>query len=336
MAVSNLKILYLLEIMRSTSAERAMNANDISDLMDRKYGLKISRQMVYQLIATLKECDYPIVTCSSKNDGWYMEHHKFDDYQLKIMIDAVANSRCITEKESNQIKKKLMALTSKQGRDKLRSLYAPRPQSKPKKSNTQEYVDLIMEAALKGRKIAFYYTYMNAEMKRTVKMNGDQPKEYELNPYSMKWSNDNYYVIGGHDKHRPELTNYRLDRMEHIRISEKPAIPRREFLGPDPDFVIQTYIDKAVDHYHGERISISLALYPSETNMKILYDFVGAAPRISPLEGGLIKATFRTSDTPTLVGWLIKNKTSFKVLSPDSLRERIIEDVKSILEMYEE
>lgn len=68
-----------------------------------------------------------------------------------------------------------------------------------------------------------------------------------MNLYTIYRSDNNYYLIGSHDNH-DGLTNYWLDRIENMRMSDEDAIPAEEKIGVNPEPVIQDYIKKSVNH----------------------------------------------------------------------------------------
>ena len=67
-----------------------MNASQIVEKLDSEYNLgDVDRRSVYRDISMLQYCRYRISQCKDKRKGWYMEKHAFDDWEIKIMMDAV-------------------------------------------------------------------------------------------------------------------------------------------------------------------------------------------------------------------------------------------------------
>lgn len=99
-------------------------------------------------------------------------------------------------------------------------------------------------------------------------------KIYTLNLYTVYRLNNNYYLIGSHDNHNG-LTNYRLDRVENLSMSDEYSIDAKEKIGVNPEIIIQDYIQKSVNHFYGDTIRIEVEYEPGQVTNAILYDFAG-------------------------------------------------------------
>lgn len=132
-----------------------------------------------------------------------------------------------------------------------------------------EYIEIMLEAMYLHKKIRFQYTEINNAMEKVLRKEG---KMYQLNLYTIYWSDNNYYLIGSHDNH-DGLTNYRLDRIENMSMSSEETIPAEEKIGVNPELVIQDYIKKSVNHFSGNTIRIEVEYKPEPITNAILYDF---------------------------------------------------------------
>lgn len=104
----------------------------------------------------------------------------------------------------------------------------------------------------------------------------------------------------------------------------------------NPELVIQNYIKKSVNHFSGDTIRIEVEYEPSPSTNAILYDFAGDGIRVRPLEKGKYKAVFKKMDSVTLVGWFVQYANRFKVISPESLKDKIIENLEQAQSIYSE
>ena len=195
-----------------------------------------------------------------------------------------------------------------------------------------EYIEIMLEAMYLHKKIQFQYTEINNAMEKVLRKEG---KMYQLNLYTIYWSDNNYYLIGSHDNH-DGLTNYRLDRIENMSMSSEETIPAEEKIGVNPELVIQDYIKKSVNHFSGDTIRIEVEYKPAPITNAILYDFAGEGIRVRPLDNGKYKAVFKKMDSVTLVGWFVQYANRFKVISPKSLKDKIIENLEQAQSIYSE
>ena len=87
------KSIRVLQIMETTDEKSPLNANQIVEKLDSEYTLgEIDRRSIYRDISMLQYCGYPIKQCKDKRTGWYMDKHAFDDWEIKLMMDAVWQS----------------------------------------------------------------------------------------------------------------------------------------------------------------------------------------------------------------------------------------------------
>ena len=121
-----------------------------------------------------------------------------------------------------------------------------------------------------------------------------------------------------------------------MSMSSEEAIPAEEKIGVNPELVIQDYIKKSVNHFSGNTIRIEVEYNPAPITNAILYDFAGEGIRVRPLDNGKYKAVFKKMDSVTLVGWFVQYANRFKVISPESLKGKIIENLEQAQSIYSE
>ena len=49
-----------------------------------------------------------------------------------------------------------------------------------------------------------------------------------MSPYHLAWEDENYYCIGFYEKYN-SVSNFRVDRMEDVEVSDEPAIISEDF-----------------------------------------------------------------------------------------------------------
>ena len=94
----------------------------------------------------------------------------------------------------------------------------------PKRSNSQIIynIDAIEKAIKEGMQISFKYFSLDENKQRVYRKDGAR---YIVNPLVMVWNRDNYYLVCYHDNH-DGITNYRMDRIENVRVEITPITPR--------------------------------------------------------------------------------------------------------------
>ncbi len=327
------KLIRVLQILETTDEKTPMNANDIVEKLQDTYGMgKIDRRSIYRDIRLLQQCDYDICQKSDKKSGWYMDKHVFEDWEIKIMLDAIQQAKCISVSEAKSIKEKLLSLTSKRGRSRFSHMIMPISQNVKDSTSIGTYIETMIEAMYIHRKIRFQYTETDEMMKKVLRKEG---KFYELNLYAIYWSENNYYLIGAHDKY-DGLTNYRLDRVENLMMSEEIMVMPDKKLGVNPELIIQKYIEDSVDHFSGKTIRIELEYEPGQASNAILHDFAGDKINVRKLKNGKCHASFTKMDSIMLAGWFMQYADRFKVIQPEKLRNEIIDKMTRTIEMYKD
>lgn len=284
------KIIRVLQLFQTTDEKTPMNAVQISQKLEEEYGMEnVHRTSIYDDVRLLQSCGYPIKQAENSHKGWYMEKHLLEDWEIKLMLDSVQQARCVSVHEANEIRNKLLNLTSQRGRSRFSHMIMPLPGNVRDVGQIGEYIEIMLEAMYLHKKIQFQYTEINNAMEKVLRKEG---KMYQLNLYTIYWSDNNYYLIGSHDNH-DGLTNYRLDRIENMSMSSEETIPAEEKIGVNPELVIQDYIKKSVNHFSGDTIRIEVEYKPAPITNAILYDFAGEGIRVRPLDNGKYKAVFK-------------------------------------------
>lgn len=109
---SNKKVLIflILEILQEyTDANHRLEQQEIVKLLHQKYGVKCDRRTVKNNIIALIDFGYNI----SIDDGYCLLNRKFDDAELRMLIDSVLFSKTISKKQAKVLIDKLKSMTNK-------------------------------------------------------------------------------------------------------------------------------------------------------------------------------------------------------------------------------
>ena len=327
------KLIRVLQLLESTDEKSPMNANQIVEKLDSEYTLDdVERRSIYRDISMLQYCSYKIKQCKDKRKGWYMEKHAFDDWEIKIMMDAVQQAKCVSVDEAAAIKDKLLLLTSNRGRSRFAHMIQPKSGNIDDDIATGKYIEIMLEAMYLHKKVQFQYTEIDDDMKPVLRREG---KLYYLNLYTIYWSSNNYYLIGAHDNH-DKLTHYRLDRIKNLEISKDNAVDARDKIGPNPEIYIQNYIEESVNHFSGELVRIKVEYIPDPVTNAILYDFAGKDIKVKKNSDGISYAMFTKMNSVTLLGWFMQYVNRFKVIEPTDLKQAIVQEINNAAIKYNE
>ena len=321
---------YILEYLReNTDSEHCANSNAIIKYLAEK-GIKCGRKSVYDDITALNLYGYEIMRGKSSNDGYFLAERAFQTSEVRVMVDAVTSAPFITEKKTKELRDKLLKFMSRYQRDEISAQLSP--QERVKSNNEQIYyvIDEINRAIAANLKVEFdYYKYGIAQGKPTLK----KQRHFTISPYALVWANDKYYLVGNYDKY-DNLSNYRLDKMKMISITEQPSRPYSDICGRDAAFDATDYVEKNIMMYNGEETEIELIC--NNGLLDVMVDRFGANTiTVDEVDEKFsLKTTVFYSDG--LIDWLFQYCDRIKIVSPQRLKDRILEKAQATMALLSE
>ena len=257
---TNMRILELLRFLyERTDENHPATVSDIIAHLNGK-GIQAVRQTVYADTNALIDAGIDIVVVKSTQNQYFMGSRLFEYPELKMLTDAVASSKIISARKSEELVQKLCRLTSTHQAEQLRQLASLSSRVKPDNEQVYYIIDAIQTAILEKRQIQFQYYEYTPEKKRVLKHGGYL---YQLDPYALEWKNDHYYLIGFSHKHQ-RMAHFRVDRLSGIKILPSGFTP-------DEDFDVAGYTNKIVDMFAADR-TVSVELLCENKLMKTIID----------------------------------------------------------------
>ncbi len=320
------KIEYILKFLREYSdSNHCVNSNDIIDYLTQN-GISCARKSVYDDIKALNKFGYDISRGQSSNEGYFLAERRFETSEIRLMIDAVASAPFITEKKTRELTDKLLSLLSRYQREGINPQF--QNENRVKFSNEQVYyvIDDLNRAIIEKRRVEFdYYKYSIVDNKPVL----TKKKHFVISPYAMVWANDKYYLVGNYDKY-DNLTNYRIDRIKMISITDSPARAFSEVCEYRDFFDKSDYVRKNMMMYNGDEIELELVC--DNGLLDLMVDRFGDDAMIVNKMNNRFYIKTAVFDSEGLVDWLLPYCDRVKILSPASLKSKIEERVRRALE----
>lgn len=319
------KLLILQKILLTESDEyHKLSGNDLIKKLDL-YGIKAERKTIYDDIATLIESGLDVVVEKlGHSNVYYIGSRIFQDEELLVLVDAVASSRFLTQKKSNELIKKLQSLTSRHSAQQLkRSIYVA---NRVKNYNEAIYysVNAIHEAIHKNCQITFRYTEYDVNKRKRFKHGGDV---YKVSPYYLIWESDCYYLVCYCTKHE-EICRYRVDRMSDVNVTSSK---RRELSISEEEFAKS--LRATYNMFGGKPETVTLEMKNNLVN--VLIDRFGDSIHITPKTQDTFSVRLEVQISPTFWGWLFQFGDEAKVLSPEWVVNEANANLKKMLKSYE-
>lgn len=321
------RTLRVLEILKDTDPDHCLTANQISAILERRWGIKATDKVIRRDIHALQDCEYDVELNSDGKQGWYMEG-AFEDWELRILMDAVRSAKFLDDGSTDVIVKKLRGLASEDGRKTLGLMTIP-AEAKRGDKTTKYAVSNVMQGIKTHKKILFDYVLADEETGITVPKHSGAMKP--VSPYALVWRSDRYYLIGNYEG--KELSYYRLDRIRRIRLTEEQAVPLRDILGSDEERKLKQFVQRNIYSKKGEKVRLELALLRNGADS--LRDSFGRDVTFINNADGTVSACVTVSDSDGLYAWLMHHSAECTVIKPEAVRNEMRRRLKRTLAEYE-
>ncbi len=318
-ANQKLKLLYLQKILLEKSDENHMlTVKDIIRELKR-YDIEVERKTVYSDIEALNKFGHDIICKKTKTTGYYICERDFQLPELKLLADAVASAKFISEKKSQTLIKKLALLSSNHESKQIRRNIIVR--NRVKTINEQVYynVDAVNLAIAEKKKIRFKYFDYDINKERVYRQNGDP---YTISPYALFWDDENYYVIAHHQKY-DDISNFRIDRMENVVTESEEIVPL------PINFNVGEYARKTFSMFRGPEERVNLKLKNHLIN--VILDKFGKDVTISKIDDDHFQVSINVCVSTSFFGWLFQFGDDAKILAPKHIAKSYQNRARTLL-----
>jgi len=324
-ATGNKKMLnmLILEILRKYSDEQhSLTQQDIIKLLDKNYGMECDRRSVKNNILSLKEMGYDI----SMEKGYKLLSREFDDAELRILIDSVLFSKSISTRQAKGLIEKIRNLASNYFNVKVSHVSNLPDLNRTQNKQAMYSLDSINDAIADKKKIAFIYNSIGTDFK--IHPRREEP--YIVNPYQIVANNGKFYLIGNYDKY-DNVAHFRIDRMTDVRVLNEKAKPMKQIPELENGLNLPKHMAEHVYMFSGP--SKTIKLETTADMMSELTDWFGTDFKIVSIKDDRI--TIRVScNEEAMRFWALQYGPYVEVLEPESLRNRIKEDIKGMADKY--
>jgi predicted DNA-binding transcriptional regulator YafY len=325
-----LKLLYLMKIfLKKTDDEHMLTIPQLIEEL-KGYGVSAERKSLYGDIEALRSFGLDIVRCKSKTTGYFVAGRTFELPELKILADAVASSRFLTEKKSAQLIGKIESLASEpQAKSLQRQIYV---RGRVKNQNEKIYynVDTINQAIAQKKPVSFrYFEYCidwqhARHWKKRYRRNG---QKYHAFPYALLWDSENYYMTAYYEKYGG-LSNFRVDKMDRMEIIENGDYERSDL----PSFDAAEYSKEIFGMHSGKEENVTLRV--DNSLIGVVLDRFGEETEISRAVGSSFYIRVKVIVSPMLLSRIFEFGGRVEIVEPKSLIEEYSRLVEESLSRY--
>ena len=309
----------LLFLQEYTDEDHPVTTAEIITHLKEK-GYPVTAKTLKDDVSVLQEYDYDIIVTNHGDNEYFLGERALQTTEIKLLVDAVASSRALSEDKSEELIEKIIKLLSiYQRKDQLPQISIC---ERPKPINNRIYygLDTVMRAIKEKRQISFKMIDYDEAKSAILKNDGE---EYILSPYACIWNDDAYYIIGYSEKHN-KVTTPRLDRMQNVRVVQIDAIPKPEGLD------LSDFTDKVFKMYDGPIQKVELLCKNSV--MKNVIDRFGRDFPVENVSDTQFKASITASVSNTFFAWVFQFAGDMEIIGP----ENVLNDYRKLLRKAEE
>ena len=324
MTNQKLKLLYLAKILHEHSDDgHPLTTNEIIEKL-AQYDISIERKTLPLDIEALQSFGYDIICERGANNMYHMGNRVFELPELKLLADAVGSSRFITARKSRKLIEKLQGLTSQYQASQLQRQVFVSDRLKTENEHVYLNIDHLHEAINEHKKITFLYFDFDINLNKVYRYNGSR---YTVSPYGLAWVNENYYMIGFHER-RNDICHFRIDKMDRLKVTEDPQVPVDE----NANFDIADYVSKVFLMYSGKNTTVQLQFDRSLLN--VVLDRFGNDVFFTHKDEEHIIISTEVCVSPTFLSWLFQFGDKVKIISPSFVIEMMKEACKAQASQY--
>jgi len=316
----NMLILEVLE--EYTDHEHRLTQMEIVDLLKQNYGIECKRQTVKNNLLLLKEMGYEI----SMRGGIYLTSRKFEEAELRMLIDSVLYSHTLSSTQARRLIEKLESLGNKYFHPKVKHVSNLPEFIHSDNKQTMLNLDVLNDAIEQEKKISFIYNIYRTDFKLYPK----REEPYVVSPYQMVANQGRYYLLGNNDKY-DNVSHFRLDRMTNVKILDDKVKPKKDVAEFVNGYNLPRHLAEHIYMFGGKSVQVKMWTY--NWMMGQLIDWFGKEFRIEKEEGDEILVAVQCDET-SMKWWALQYGESVEVIEPESLRSAIKKAVTHMSATY--
>lgn len=305
-----IKLLKLMELLRQETDEaHPITTSEICRRLG-DMGISCERRTVGKDMKVLREQGFEIMSeLKGHENSYWIADRSFELPELKILMDAVQAAVFIPEDKTAQLIAKLAALGGSHQAELLQGNVTRFNARKHSNHSIFYNVQAVEEALRQRRIVSFRYFDLNENLEKVYRMEGGR---YRAEPVSLIYEDNNYYLLSYSSKYA-KLLNYRLDRMDQVRVEEETvseeALRRIENAGK--------MVEETFRMYQGETRTVTLQF--QDRIIGRLYDKFGEKLQIKRLGPQLCEAQVKVQISPTFFSWLFMVRSDLQMTAPADL-----------------
>lgn len=242
-----------------------------------------------------------------------------------LLVDAVESCKFLTTRQSNRLIANLKTFANNRQRALLDRRIHVDGRITSKNDSVFGYIDILHDAMRQNLKVEFTYYHYDVDGERYATRDG---KPHEVTPVGIAFSDGYYYLTAWNDDYE-NMTEYRIDRMGKLRVSDSK--------GTKNDQITHHVFDKE-DHERFGRFSgkpVTTTLLVDADKVEIVMDRFGENAQIRRMDENAAKAIVKVYASEQFFGWVAGLGGTVRIDAPKSLKKEYKEYLLKLAEETE-
>ena len=244
---------------------------------------------------------------------------------MKLIIDAVASCKTLTEKKSLELIEKLKGLCSKHERATLHRQIIVTDRAKTQNTQVHANINTLNNAISLQRWVMFKYYYYGVD-KRKIYSFGGRP--YTLKPYALIYVDNNYYLLA-FDKYG-RRRHYRVDRMEQVTVCSRSFAMYKNPMKVD----IENYTKYTFSMY-GDGNVVPVTMRFDNSLVSMVLDRFGYDTTLFKDGETHFTLTQPIAVSPQFFAWIFGLGEKAEIVAPLEVRKQMKKTMEQICALYQ-
>ena len=244
--------------------------------------------------------------------------------ELKLIIDAVASSKFLTQKATQEIIDKLKGFCSRYEATELNRQTLLSNRAKRIDTEYHDNVGILSRAIEMRQKVTFTYFRLNIYNKREY-----NKKEIKVSPWIMLYYNDNYYLMAFDGM---IMRYYRLDRIDTVKILDEKSEGEEEYKKIKEELPFRT--QSSFNLFGGEKTLVTLRA-PIHFYYIIADQFGTNLYPIRDKGKDTFTVTVPVAVGDQFYGWILSMGNKVTIVNPPEVKKQMVKMMEGVLKRYE-
>lgn len=323
---STLIDVYILEILEKHANEKhRLIQKDIIRYLAEDYDVKVHRNTLRTYLDELREHNY------IRGERGVYKVNKFDDRELRLLIDGVLFGQHIPPQDARKLIDKLKGMSELGLKERVKNIHYVEGMNRTQNQRLYEIIDTIDEAIQKNRKLNVGQCkyFPDKQLKPTG-------RSLTVHPYQLVTEKSRYYLIcyvepEGSPYHGKDMENLRIDRFSSVEILDEPAMDVRKVPGYENGFRLDDYMKEHIYMWSGKSTRVTLRI--KTYNIGDFIDWFGTDFTVRKQAEDYMEVSIIVNEQ-AIKYWALQYSRLATVIKPKELRDEIRQLIEEMQESY--